>query len=195
MEPATLTTDRLLLRPLEPRDAAAVHAACQDPDIQRWTTVPSPYERQHAEDFVRTIAPAGWRDDTLYNFGVFTHAGTLVGSMGLVRVDQLHTAERQAELGYWTAREQRGRGYTVEAARAVADWAFGALGAERLEWFAGVGNEPSRAVALRVGFVMEGVQRARIVHRGRRVDAWAASLLPSDWGRHSATPYTPAPRA
>ncbi|MBW1603252.1 GNAT family N-acetyltransferase [Streptomyces sp. JJ66] len=191
MEPVTLTTERLLLRPLEPRDADAVLAACQDPDVQRWTTVPSPYERRHAEDFVHTISPAGWRADTLYTFGVFDPGGELVGSMGLVNTSRLRT-ERVAEIGYWTAPGQRGRGYTVEAARAVADWAFGALGVERLEWFAGVGNEASRSVALRVGFVMEGVQRARMVHRGRRVDAWAASLLPSDWGRASATPYAPS---
>ncbi|MGW5696666.1 helix-turn-helix domain-containing protein, partial [Streptomyces asiaticus] len=31
-------------------DTDAVFAACQDPDIQRWTSVPSPYERAHAAD-------------------------------------------------------------------------------------------------------------------------------------------------
>ncbi|WP_162252590.1 GNAT family N-acetyltransferase, partial [Streptomyces griseoruber] len=43
MEPVTLTTDRLVLRPLGPQDTDAVHAAAQDPDIRRWTTIPSPY--------------------------------------------------------------------------------------------------------------------------------------------------------
>ena len=43
MEPVTLTTARLLLRTVGPQDTDAVHAAAQDPDIQRWTTVPSPY--------------------------------------------------------------------------------------------------------------------------------------------------------
>ncbi|MCZ9345888.1 GNAT family N-acetyltransferase, partial [Streptomyces sp. TRM76130] len=37
MEPQTLTTDRLLLRTVGPQDTDAVLAACQDPDIQRWT--------------------------------------------------------------------------------------------------------------------------------------------------------------
>ncbi|MEE1928066.1 GNAT family N-acetyltransferase [Streptomyces sp. TRM 70351] len=192
MDPVTLTTGRLLLRALEPRDADAVLAACQDPEIPRWTSVPDPYEREHAEDFVHNVSPAGWRDNTLYNFGVFTLAGDLAGSVGLVQLDRLHTAERQAELGYWTAREHRGHGYTVEAARAVVDWAFTALGVERLEWCAHVGNEASRAVAVRLGFVMEGVQRARILHRGTRQDAWTAALLPSDWGRRSLTPYLPS---
>ena len=191
MEPTTLTTDRLLLRPFDARDVEAVRVACQDPEIARWIPVPDPYGRKDAEDFVFGVSPAGWREDTMYNFGVFTKAGDLVGSMGLVRLFQLHSPERQAELGFWTVKEQRKKGYTAEAGRAVAEWAFTELGAERLEWVAEAGNVASRAVALRLGFVLEGTQRARIVQRGTRRDAWVATLLPSDVGVESATPYLP----
>lgn len=193
MEPITLRTDRLLLRPFAAQDVAAVAAACDDPDIQRFVPVPEPYPLQDAEEFVHVTSPAGWRDDTAYNFGVFTHGGELVGSMGLTRLAHLRTAERQAELGFWTARDRRRKGYTAEAGRAVADWAFTSLGVERLEWVAQVENAGSRAVALRIGFVEEGIQRARIVHRGTRRDARVAALLPSDWGRRLETPYLPSP--
>ncbi|MGW8381121.1 GNAT family protein [Streptomyces sp. ODS28] len=210
MEPITLSTGRLTLRPLEERDVDAVTAACQDPEILRWIPLPEPYEREHAEQFVLEVSGAGWHEDTMYNFGVFTKeraeeeeeeedggdggdgGGALVGSMGLVRIGQLSSPERQAEIGFWTAKEHRGRGYTAEAARAVAGWAFDALGVERLEWVAQVGNVGSLAVADRLGFVQEGVQRARIVHRGTRRDAWVAALLPSDWDRPSDTPYLPS---
>lgn len=181
MKPVTLTTERLLLRPFEPSDAPAVYAACQEPDIPRWTTVPSPYTRQDAERFVGTIAPEGWRDDTSYNFAVVAEAdGSLVGAMGLVRLAQLQSPERQAELGFWTAKEQRGRGYTVEAARAVLRWAFCELGVERMEWLAEAGNDGSWAVARRLGFQREGTLRAKLLHEGTRRDLWIGSLLPSD---------------
>lgn len=191
MEPPTLTTERLVLRAFELRDVEPVYAACQDAEILRWTTVPNPYGRKHAEDFVGAISPAGWREDTLYNFGVFTKDGELVGSMGLVNISQLHTPQRQAELGFWTAREHRGRGRTTEAARAVATWAFTELGVERLEWLAEVGNEASRAVALKVGFVLEGVQRAKVVNDGIRRDAWVGALLPSDLDLPHRPPHRP----
>ncbi|QLH22182.1 GNAT family N-acetyltransferase [Streptomyces sp. Rer75] len=196
MEPVTLTTERLVLRPFRPSDAPAVHAACQDPDILRWTTVPAPYERAHAEDFVRRTCPEGWRNDSTYNFALVTKGeDALIGAMGLVRLARLHSPERQAELGYWTVREHRRRGYTGEAARAVAEWAFTGLGVERLEWCTEAGNEASRAVALAVGFRMEGTDRARIVREGTRRDAWRGALLPSDFGLPSTTPYLPAPAA
>ncbi|MFI6771268.1 GNAT family N-acetyltransferase [Streptomyces sp. NPDC050355] len=202
MKPHTLTTERLVLRPFEPSDAAAVHAACQEADIPRWTSVPSPYGVQDAEQFVGTIAPEGWRDDTSYNFAVVTKAdGSLVGAMGLVRLDHLRTPERQAELGFWTAKEQRGRGYTVEAARAVLNWAFRDLGVERMEWLAEAGNDGSWAVARRLGFHREGTLRAKLLYGGTRRDVWIGSLLPSDLGDAEpgpsglpdATPYLPYP--
>ncbi|CCB74729.1 MULTISPECIES: GNAT family N-acetyltransferase [Streptomycetaceae] len=197
MEPVSLTTERLLLRAPEPGDAAAVHAACQDPEIPRWTTVPSPYTRARAEAFACEDSAAGWRDDTAYTFAVLAKDdGALVGVMSLIRLAELHTPRHQAELGYWTAKEHRGRGYTAEAARAVCRWAFTDLGVERLEWYADVGNDGSRAVALSTGFHMEGTLRARDVQGGARRDVWIGSLLPSDWGlaREGATPYEPSPR-
>ncbi len=191
MEPITLTTERLLLRPLERGDVAMVYAACQDPEIPRWTSVASPYTPAHAGHFIDEVCPAGWREDTMYNFGVFTKdTGALVSSMGLMRL-HLAPPQRQAELGYWTAKEQRGKGYTVEAARAVCGWAFDALGVERMEWVAEAGNEGSRAVALKLGFVMEGTLRAKVPHLETRRDAWIGSLLPSDWSLATATPYLP----
>ncbi|GGU89043.1 acetyltransferase [Streptomyces albospinus] len=193
MKPVSLRTERLLLRPFEPSDAAAVHTACQDPEIPRWTSVSAPYSRADAERFVGTVAPEGWRDDTTYTFAVVTRAdGSLVGSMGLVRLAQLRTPERQAELGYWTAKEHRGRGYTAEAARAVLRWAFRDLGVERMEWLAEAGNEGSWAVARKVGFQREGTLRAKLVGGGTRRDLWIGSLLPSDLPAPSGAEGTPA---
>ncbi|TVL89102.1 GNAT family N-acetyltransferase [Streptomyces sp. SAJ15] len=194
MEPVTLTTERLILRPFAPSDADALTAACQDPEIPRWTAVPSPYTPAHAEKFIGETCPEGWREDSGYNLAVVTKdTGSLVGAMGLLQLSGPGTEERRAELGYWTAKEHRGRGYTVEAARTMVDWAFAELGVERLEWLAEVGNEGSLAVARKLGFQMEGTLRARIPYQGTRRDSWIGSLLPSDWGRPSATPYLPAP--
>lgn len=193
MRPLTLTTERLELRAFTTADVDDVTAACQDPEIARWIPVPAPYARRDAVDFIENIQASGWRDDTLYNFGVFDRGdGSLVGSMGLAGLAALRTPERTAELGFWTAKGKRGNGYTVEAGRAVVGWAFDALGVERLEWVAAVGNEASLAVATRLGFVREGLQRGRIVHRGVRRDAWVGALLPSDWGRTTETPYLPS---
>ncbi|MFH8347274.1 GNAT family N-acetyltransferase [Streptomyces sp. NPDC018045] len=192
MEPVTLTTGRLLLRPFAPDDAPAVHAACQDPAIPRWTPVPAPFSLAQAHDFVARSRQE-WRTDTQYHFAVTSKAdGTLTGAVSLFGMTLL-SEERQAGVGYWTAPEHRGKGHTSEAVREVARWAFTDLGAERLEWLAEVGNAASRGVALRAGFRMEGTLRAKIAHRGVRRDAWIGALLPADLGLSSETPHLPFP--
>jgi RimJ/RimL family protein N-acetyltransferase len=63
------------------------------------------------------------------------------------------------------------------ATRLVCRWAFDELHLERVEWWAGVGNTGSRRVAERLGFTIEGTCRARLMHRGERMDAWVGGLL------------------
>ncbi|MFE2010088.1 GNAT family N-acetyltransferase [Streptomyces sp. NPDC059491] len=189
MDPITLTTDRLRLRNVLPEDVDTVHALCQNPEIQRWTVVPSPYRREDAELFVHRLVPDGWREDTEYTFAVEPVAG---GPL-LAAVTLSSRGTGVWEVGYWLGREHRGSGYMTETVRAVAHWAFTGLGCVRLVWRAEVGNTGSRAVAERVGFVVEGVQRAGLANKGTLRDCWAASLLPSDFGLPSPLPYLPAP--
>ncbi|MCX5378065.1 GNAT family N-acetyltransferase [Streptomyces sp. NBC_00091] len=188
MEPITLTTGRLCLRPFSPSDAEEVYAACQDPDIQRWTVVPSPYERGHAQGWVTELSARNWRDDVEYAFAVrLGPDGPLVASVGVhVR------GPGGYEIGYWAAREHRGRGYVTEAVLGVARWLFTEVGAGRLEWRAATGNAASRAVAEKAGFRIEGTLRAALDLRGTLRDCWVGGLLPSDLGLPSRLPYLPA---
>lgn len=176
--------------PFGPQDAEASYLACQDPDIQRWTVIPSPYSRADAELWTEKLAPAGWREDTMYNFAVVRRDdGPLVGALGVNRC----TLPGTFEVGFWTAKEHRGAGYTTEAVLAAARWAFTALSADRLEWRAEIGNTPSRAVALRAGFRMEGEQRSALFNKGIRRDTWTGALLPADLGLPGTYPHRSSP--
>lgn len=188
MEPVTLTTDRLVLRTVGPEDTDAVYAAAQDPDIQRWTTIPSPYLPEHARGFTEQMVPDGWANDSMFTFGLFLPAGDLVGMLGVTMV-----SPGVGEIGFWGTKEHRGRGHVTEAAVAVARWVFTERAVDRLEWRAEVGNTASRAVAGRAGFTMEGTLRSGINNLGVRRDCWIGSLLPSDLALPSTSPYLPAP--
>ncbi|AJE82920.1 MULTISPECIES: GNAT family N-acetyltransferase [Streptomyces] len=195
MEPVALATERLLLRTVGPDDTQAVYEACQDPDIQHWTTIPSPYLHEHAAGFTGQMVPDGWHDASMFTFGVFPRGrgaahGPLAAMLGLTR-----RGPGTGEIGFWAAREHRGKGYVVEATLAVCRWACTEARIDRIEWRAEVGNHGSRATALRAGFTMEGVQRAGMEHRGARRDCWVGSLLPADLDLPANSPYVPGPAA
>jgi RimJ/RimL family protein N-acetyltransferase len=188
MDPVTLTTDRLVLRTVGARHTDAVYAAAQDPDIQRWTTIPSPYLLEHARGFTRQTVPDGWADGSMFTWGVFLPEGEeLAGLLGLT-MRSLGTAE----IGFWATKEHRGNGYLTEATRTAAHWAFARASIDRVEWRAEVGNRASRTVAERAGFTMEGTLRSAVNNKGVRRDCWIGSLLPSDLGLPSTAPYLPA---
>ena len=47
-----LEDDAIRLRPFTVDDVPAIVAACQDPEIPRWTRVPSPYTEADAREFL-----------------------------------------------------------------------------------------------------------------------------------------------
>ena len=162
----SIRTERLLLRPFRSSDVDAVYEASQDAETQRWISVPVPYTREDARQFVEDVAPRERGDRTGLSV-VLEAAGDLVGTAGIY----LRPGRLGPEIGYTVAPWGRRRGYAAEAARALADWGL-ALGAPRVHLFADVGNAGSQAVARRAGFTDEGVVRSCLPYRdGTRGDA------------------------
>ncbi|MFD7166778.1 GNAT family N-acetyltransferase [Streptomyces violascens] len=118
--------------------------------------------------------PAQWAEDRDYTLGAFRKdTGALVGSYCLTLISR-----GVWELGYWAVKEQRGRGYSVEAAQALCDWGWGTLDVHRIEWWAMAGNTGSRAVAEKLGFTVEGTLRNRgIANDGKPHDWRVGGLL------------------
>ncbi len=175
MQPVTLRTERLELAIATTGDVDAITAAAQDPEVPRWTPLPSPYERTHAEEFVRKAAD-GWAEGTELTWGVRL-GGRWIGMVGLHRVQQ----RGGAEIGYWMDAGARGHGYVTEAARSVVDFGFAEpLSLTRIEWRATVGNVPSARTAQRLGFRYEGTLRQGLAGPRGRSDGWIAALLPTD---------------
>jgi hypothetical protein len=60
MERHTIPARWLTLRPFTAADIGWVYEVSQDPAVQHFVQVPSPYQMQHAAFFVRQVALAGW---------------------------------------------------------------------------------------------------------------------------------------
>lgn len=188
MEPVTLHTTRLELSLPTDADVEAITAAAQDPEVPRWTTLPSPYERAHAEDFIGKAA-RWWDEATELTWGIRRDGGW-IGMIGLHRL----RIGGDAEIGYWMAAPARGNGYLTEAARRVIDFAFAAepLVLARLEWRAVVGNIASARAARSLGFRYEGLLREGLSDARGRHDGWIAGLLADDDRQPQHWPVLPS---
>ena len=159
----------LELRPFTIDDVPAITRACQDPEIHRWIPViPRPYTAEDARSFVTA-------EDLGRQFAI-TERGELVGSIGM-RVNQFETGH----IGYWCAKEARGRGLTPRALRLVCRFGLEELRLGRLELITDPDNHASQRVAEKVGFRREAVLRSHLLHPdGRRRDSVMFSLLPGE---------------
>jgi RimJ/RimL family protein N-acetyltransferase len=138
------------LRGFESGDVAPLVEICQDPEIPRWTLVPSPYGEVEARDFMLRVAE-GHATGTRVTFAIAAadEPAALQGSVGLQAIDW---DVRAADVGYMLGSRARGRGLATRAVELVAGWAFGTLGLERLELRTMQENTASQAVAERAGF-------------------------------------------
>lgn len=177
MTPVTLHTRRLELSMPTTSDVDAITSACQDPEIPRWTVVPSPYTDEHAADFVGMVAK-WWADDEATTWGI-RHDNALVGMIGLHDVAS-NPSGGDAEIGFWMAPQYRGKGYVTEACEAVIAWGFSELRLARIEWRAVAGNLASARAAQSLGFQYEGLLRQGHSSPRGRADAWVAGLLATD---------------
>jgi RimJ/RimL family protein N-acetyltransferase len=172
----TLSDGEITVRGLRESDVPDIVAACTDPEIPRWTRVPSPYTREDAERFLALAAVEAAAGEALALAVTDAADDRLIGTIGLM---DLAGGDGHGEIGYWTAAAARGRGATTRAVVLVRDWAVAELGLRELEILAHRDNPPSQRVAERAGFVATGQERSlpRMPARrqtGYRVFRWTA---------------------
>ena len=154
----------ITLRGFESTDVAPIVEICQDPEIPRWTLVPSPYGEEDARDYLARVAD-GLAAGTRASFAIVdAHDGRLLGTAGIMTIDW---ALACAEIGYILGAHARGRGAASRAVQVLAGWGFGALGLARRELHIDRDNSASLAVAERTGFARVAepvVQRPETAH-------------------------------
>ncbi|MFI5715399.1 GNAT family N-acetyltransferase [Nocardia sp. NPDC051750] len=179
MEERTLTDGTIWLsRPVE-ADIEAMVEGCRDPAIIEWVTVPYPYGRADAEEFLGTAVADGWAGHSpVWGIRTAEH-GRLIGTVGLGTPPRDDTA---AEIGFWLAPDYRKRGIISRAVALTCDFGFdpAGMGLIRIQWRAFAGNHASAAVARKSGFRYEGLARLAGLQRGIRRDFWVAARLNTD---------------
>ena len=148
-------TERLVLRESIAEDFDAILRMSRELTPDATTDVFSGDPEAEREKFLRYIQYAY----SFFGFGLWTvlerQSGAVIGRCGLMPATDRRTPEGRVELGYLIAREMRGKGYALEACRAVLDFAFREL--ECGEIYAGIGggNTESIRLARRLGFSRE----------------------------------------
>jgi RimJ/RimL family protein N-acetyltransferase len=174
-----LTDGTVLLRAWHEADEAQRHAGFADPLCQQFSWSPAtPFTEEHTRAAFAQDEEGRLAGESL-NLAVTdaAHTGVIWGGTSIYDVDPRSAS---ASVGYWLAPQARGRGIATRTLRLLSAWALGQLAVERLTLTCAPDNAASQRVALRCGFVREGVLRSHLPFQGARRDTMIFSLLPGE---------------
>lgn len=167
-----LSTERLILRPVTLADVDALHAVFSDPRAMRyWSTLP----HESVEQTRKLVAGMSAADPAKHLELAIELRGHVIGKMGLWDMP---------EIGYILHPDHWGQGYATEAARAVIQHAFDALGLDQIT----ADVDPDNAVSLKMlgklGFQETGREKNTIQIGGKWFDSVYLALTPEGFTAH-----------
>jgi ribosomal-protein-alanine N-acetyltransferase len=168
-----LEGERVALRELRPADAPALYRTVCMPDVaqQMW---PPPATLDAVERFIERTHVNRSLGQSIY-FGVVPGGETDVA--GLFELRPMQPGFFRLELGYFLHPAWWGTGVFTEAAQLIREFAFGVLGAQRIEARVSVENPRGNAALRKIGAQREGRLRAAFVHEGRYVDQYLWAIV------------------
>jgi [ribosomal protein S5]-alanine N-acetyltransferase len=181
--PTEYTSERLLLRRYRPEDAPAYFRMLGENQVHLREFMPAILVNVQNADDVRAVIDwqiEEWQRGELFIMGLWEKSrGEYVGEVYLANADWDVPC---IEVGYFTVKQQGGKGYASEACRVACRIAFERLGVRRVELQCAADNEKSARVAQRCGFTLEGRLRERSHKKdGSLVDRLWFGLLQSEW--------------
>ncbi|MBQ7488111.1 MAG: GNAT family N-acetyltransferase [Clostridia bacterium] len=137
---AYFTTERLVVRPLVPDDAAAAFRWCGDPEVNTYMFYPL---YTSVEDVRAWLESRNLDEPDNYDEGiVLKSTGELIGSGGM----RYHPERNAWEIGYNIRRDQWGHGYVVEYLTALVEYIRKFRPVEAIDGIFAAENHKSRRV-------------------------------------------------
>ena len=160
--------DAFSLSEIRPSDKPALVEHLNDREIYEGTLrIPFPYTDADADQFLAAVAAETQIHGHPVQLAIRNAQQQLIGCLGFERLTYGH----RAEIGYWLARDYRGRGImtaAIEAACAFAaqEWRLVRITAQVFDF-----NRRSARLLEKCGFQLEGTQRKVHKKDGRFIDS------------------------
>ncbi|MFT3754214.1 MAG: GNAT family protein [Paludibacter sp.] len=101
--------------------------------------------------------------------------------VGLAGLKDTDFDNMKTEIGYWLSESYQHKGIITRSCQKLIEYAFEELKMNRIQLKAATGNIKSQAVAGRLGFIREGIERDGELHSRGFVDLVVFALLKRDW--------------
>lgn len=161
-----IETERMILRPMEPRDAEDIFAYCQNPEVGSNAGWKPHVSLEETKEIMQEVF---LNRENVFGI-VLKENGKMIGSIGLIP-DPKRQYDKILMLGYALGKEYWGRGLMTGAAKAVIDYGFENLGLEAVSAYCFSFNDRSRRIFVKCGFEYEGtLKKSELRYDGLLLD-------------------------
>ena len=174
----TLSTERLLLRPMHPMDAEDMYDYARRSEVTRYLLWREHEDISFTRDYLNYIGRRYALGD-FYDWAIVERESRkMIGTCGFTKID---TANNSAEIGYVLNPDFHRRGFGSEAVKEILKFGFEELSLNRIEARFMQGNEASLSLMKSVGMTFEGYMRDFIFVKGSYRTVGVSSILRSEY--------------
>ena len=149
IEENTIVTERLVIRPIDISDADEIHKYAGNKEIDMMLFLPNDTIEQTV-GFVRNAVREWSKEKPPVREYVMLHNGSIIGGIGLEAVDEV-----TYEIGWVLSKDYRNKGFTTEAGKALLEYAFDVLSADKVIAHCDIRNKASENVMKKLGMTLK----------------------------------------
>jgi len=147
-------TDTIVLKSISLEDVQVIFTTIDNEreHLRKWLPfVDTTLQKSDTFAFVQKVIEEDMVEYTILYNGEF---------VGLIGFSQMDTINKKAEIGYWLSQKAEGKGIITMSIKKLIEHAFDELGLNKLAIKAAIDNQKSRKIPEKLGFQLEGIERA-----------------------------------
>jgi len=166
-QPDQIKGKEIILRKLHISDAEAVYSKFHRPEILKWIFFQPPknFNVNDQKEWIKKIS-VKIRKRKSYVFGIILPRQKDV--IGIIGLEKFNWGNKNAQIGYWLAKDHWGKGLIPKAVHLILAFAFRKLKLHRVYAAVFADNIQSQKVLEKCGFIKEGLTR----HATFRFNRW-----------------------
>ena len=169
-----IETERLLLRRIEKKDAAAIYIFRREPEVMRYIGKPTAQSEKEVKELIYKIDD-GIKNNASIAWGItLKNEKEVIGTIGYHRIEKEHY---RAEIGYMLHQEYWNKGLMSEAIKAVIHFGFENMKLHSIEAKLDAANIASKKLLTSHHFVKEAYFKENYFFEGRFQDTEVCSLI------------------
>ena len=155
----------MILRKWNETDLNSLVKYANNSNIAKWLTngFPHPYTQEDGKAYISMVT----NDNPVKVFAIEVN-GEAVGSIGIFPQSDIH--EKNAEIGYWLAEEQWGKGIMTKAIQEIVEYGFQTFDIVRIFARPFSTNIKSQRILEKVGFELEARLKKALFKNGEFMD-------------------------